>query len=1654
MNMEFNSSAAQASIADSTESPLEGKPQAAMLRAVFVGEGSLLIRCAQAFMAAGHCVVAVASANAALLQWAQGQGLPTQALAETPDPALAAPASGGTLKSSPDLAGLDFDYLFSVAHLRVLPPATLASAKRLAINFHDSLLPDYAGVNAAAWALMACEKQHGVTWHEMTPEVDAGRLLRQQAFAVAPDETALSLNARCYEAGLSSFAALLRDLEAGTPALRPQGPRRPGPAGQAWRASARPAVFATLDFSRPAHELAALVRALDFGPASYAHPLARPKLWTGSRLLVCSWARESEAHAIALPGTVLAQHEDTLHVATGRGAVIFAGCRGLDGLSHGVVAGQVLPPLDDATRLALTAALPAAGKGEAFWMHAYRHLAPVTLPYPQRLAEPTAAVHATAPHRMALGQPARGARSLAAFNAWLAALSGHAGAAIQTIFYADDALAAQARGLAPWLSAWVPLTLTVSPQATLAQSVAHAQSQLARVHRAGPCPTDLPTRLGQAPAGLAAAQQIGVCLVPGATPWTISSAPTLLLTTDGQAEQLVLQADSAVFSSETASCMAAHLAHWLQGFEAAGPETQLASLSLIPAAEAAQQARLNATAQPYNTAQCAHSLIAEQVARRPEALALECGDQRLTYRALDEQAETLAKRLRARGVQPGDLVGLCLNREPALVLGLLAIWKAGAAYLPLDPAYPAHRLDFMLQDSGTRLVLTTRALAQALGLEHRQALCLDAADQAQAGPRAPDPAGAIGAGQIETADRTAYVIYTSGSTGQPKGVMVTHRNLMNFFTGMDARVAHTPDARWLAVTSLSFDISVLELCWTLARGLTVVLHGPGGSAGAAARPGPEFSLFYFGNDRPDQATAGAEQRLRLLFEGARFADRNGFAAVWTPERHFHAFGGQYPNAALTSAALATMTERIQIRAGSCVLPLHHPVRAAEDWAVVDNLSGGRVGVSFAAGWQPNDFALAPAAFADRKAGMFTALAQVRQLWRGEAVAFDGPHGPVHVQTRPRPVQAEIPVWITAAGNPETFEQAGELGCRLLTHLLGQSVADVAHKISLYRAAWQRAGHAGQGYVTLMLHTFVGADEDAVRETVRAPMKAYLRSSVDLIRQASWTFPTFVQRSAAKVDGKLQGKSPLEIMEAQALSEEDMDALLEHAFARYYNTSALFGSPARCLALVGQLRKAGVDEIGCLVDFGVEADTALAHLKDLKQLMTAAQASRSAPPQAWVAEDVLALGITHLQCTPSMAAMLVADVKGCQALSRLSALLVGGEALPLALARQLRALVPGQLLNMYGPTETTVWSTVCEIKELGELVPLGEPIANTHLVVRNAAGLACPALVPGELLIGGDGVTRGYLGRPTLTAERFIDDPLHPGQRLYRTGDLVRWQPDGRLEFLGRTDHQVKLRGHRIELGEIESQLLAQPGVAQAVVLARNDPNDLAAGPRLQAYVLAQAGVKLQPDRLRQALAAELPAIMVPASLLVMTAFPLTPNGKVDRQALPDPRGPSVQAGSAPSASASALAAPAVSPSAASQAVPESQLEKTIAALWQDVLGLSAVGANDNFFDLGGHSLLVVQVQRRLGEALGQELPITDMFRFPTIRSLAQHLGGHSVSTALSEGLSRAQARRLRTRAGAAPAGASAATPPAAASSGHAHPSSATQQGMSHDREAV
>ncbi|MFI5836676.1 amino acid adenylation domain-containing protein [Micromonospora sp. NPDC051300] len=634
--------------------------------------------------------------------------------------------------------------------------------------------------------------------------------------------------------------------------------------------------------------------------------------------------------------------------------------------------------------------------------------------------------------------------------------------------------------------------------------------------------------------------------------------------------RLSLQAPADGIDDDALARVGAHLRDVLAA--AAAADLPVGDAPTLTTAERALLERINATARPL-PADTVVDLFTDQVRRCPDAPALLFGARVLTYAQLDRLANRVAHGLLRRGTRPGDLIGLCARRGDELVVAVLGILKAGAAYLPLDPTYPLARLDFVVADAHAHLTLAHRGGP----LPEPAVVPLDGLAAFDGEPENPPPP--------PPADALAYVIYTSGSTGRPKGVEVGHRALANLVAAMDRVTPTAPGDRWIALTSLSFDISALELFAPLTAGATLVI----------------------------------------------------------------------------------------------------------------------------------------------------------------------------------------------------------------------------------------------------------ADDVTVR----------------------------------------QGSA-----------------------------------------------------LAALVD---DAD------------------------------------VTHLQATPSTWRMLL-DA-GLTA-PRLTAL-CGGEALPLPLARRLREAT-GRLVNVYGPTETTIWSTWAEIGTDPTRVPIGAPLANTTVHVRDARLRPVAVGVPGELLIGGAGLAYGYRGRPELTGRRFVTDPI-TSARLYRTGDLVRLDADGMLDFVGRLDSQVKVRGHRIELGEVEAVLGAAPGVREAAVAVHGDGADA----HLVAYLVGDAAHL--PD-VRRHLSQHLPRHMVPAAYVALGSLPLTPNGKLDRKALAPPAAEPGRHRDAP---------PAVPPHHPNPGgAGPGDVEHEVLDVWREVLRVDDIQVDDSLFDLGGHSLTITQITSRLRRRLGVAVAFDVFFDTPTVSGIA------------------------------------------------------------------
>ncbi|MGW0238865.1 amino acid adenylation domain-containing protein, partial [Streptomyces sp. NPDC002996] len=631
---------------------------------------------------------------------------------------------------------------------------------------------------------------------------------------------------------------------------------------------------------------------------------------------------------------------------------------------------------------------------------------------------------------------------------------------------------------------------------------------------------------------------------------------------------------------------------------AAQPRRRLSELDLLEAAELAwlQKRGGRPTATADDDATTALDLVLAQARRTPDAIALVCDGRETTYRQMVARAGTLAEQLTEAGVTAEVPVGVHLPRSADLVVSVLAIWMAGGAYLPVDPNYPQARVDYVIQDSGLEVLVSDRPVDTTA----RVLLIGDIPDAPLDAPW-PSPAARPALGDL------GYVIYTSGSTGTPKGVLIEHGQFVNFCRSVDDRIGGGPEDTWLAVTSPSFDISTVELIWTLTRGYRVVI-----------------------------------------------------------------------------------------------------------------------------------------------------------------------------------AQGSVGEW--------------------------------------------------PGYRTF------------------AP--------------------------------------------------------------------------------------------------------------------------------------------THLQCTPSLARMLLADADGRALLGGLDRMIVGGEALDRTLAKKLLRTVRGSVTNIYGPSECTVWSTTWNV-EPGE-VSLGDAVLGTGLYVLDSHGARMPRGSRGELWIGGRAVTRGYLGRPELTAERYLPDPFCPGARMYRTGDLVRYREDGSLEYCGRIDSQIKLYGHRIELGEIEAVAGEHDCVVECAAVVRQDTEN---DPRLFLY---WTGRPTDEDLIRACIAERLPAYMVPSRLIRLDELPHTPNKKVDRGALirmPAPRADST----APAPSGTT--APAA-PAAAGDSV-----EQLVRRAWAQALDRPQIETDRGFFELGGNSMNALHAHKTICEGLGREFPLSAVFRYPTVRQLAAFLRGDHEPARTAHGRRPAPRRR-------------------------------------------
>ncbi len=791
------------------------------LRCFFVGGETLPIQCANILMARGHHIIGVMSSDEQLTNWAGERSIQTIAPKQYAD-------------AREFVVSNDIDLLFSIYNDFILPAELIEAPKQFSINYHDGPLPKYAGPNAAAWALLNRERCHGVAWHLMTTKVDAGDILVGQEVPIEKGDTAFSLNARCYEAAIESFTKLADDLTEGSETRTPQERSR----RSFYSRARKPENFGIIDWRFPSDQIVTLSSALDFGPY-YPNRFASAKIPAGDEYFIADKIRALKTSSGEQPGTILHSSTEGIQVATATEDVVIEKLRTLRGelapidtflKNYSLGVGDRLPETTPSFSMRAKAMAERCAPFENYWIQRLRSLEPLRLrevvssrggaEKNNKLVHPIDVPVAVLQH-LPDSDKEFWAPLLCAVAIFLGRFTREKAfdVAIQT-----PPLRELVGDLDSLFACWHPIRIKPDFSRGLASNIqsitkkilaaverdTYALDAVGRLHIAEDCAT---TASGRLP----------ICLKVGAGGKGAEQIDDVDITINvaNDASSITLIANDHEHAA-AASILASSLQTFLADF-AARPDTPCHSLSIVTEKDRRKSiVQWNKTDVDYDNNQCIHHLFEEQALKTPDAPAVHFDSLTLTYSELNRRSNNLAHRLQRAGVGPESLVGVFMERSVEMVVALMATLKAGGAYLPLDPQQPDRRLQSMLSESNVRVVLTQKRLASRLPLEAPKAIEVDQ----EFGTLGPDDDKNPDA--LVAPNNLAYVIYTSGSTGTPKGVMNEHKGVTNRLLWMQDQYRLEPEDRILQKTPYSFDVSVWEFFWPLMTGASLVLAKPGG----------------------------------------------------------------------------------------------------------------------------------------------------------------------------------------------------------------------------------------------------------------------------------------------------------------------------------------------------------------------------------------------------------------------------------------------------------------------------------------------------------------------------------------------------------------------------------------------------------------------------------------------------------------------------------------------------------------------------------------------------------------------------------------------------------------------------------------------------------
>ncbi|MFI9509721.1 amino acid adenylation domain-containing protein [Nocardia sp. NPDC052566] len=1437
----------------------------------------------------------------------------------------------------------DCDLLFSIGNYAIVPDALLSCARRMSINYHYGPLPEYSGLYAPSWAIADRVRDYAITWHRIGELVDGGDVLARVPVPVAADETALSLGLKCDEAAVTSLADLIDELVEGRETATPQDL-------SARRYFSRHTQFPAeglIDWRRTAEDVVAMVRAADYGP--FTGPLVWPKVRIGDRFVAVREARAGAA-TDGVPGEVLACDDASgLRVATASGTVHLTRLSTAtgDALSAGecvVSPGTILTTPDDDVAARITAAGTAASKAGAYWRERLTDGRPYRLGYTAPLAGDDPDAGPVTVRAVPIGDLA---------GAWCTFLGRATG---ETDIHL--AVAAPRAGLdtdyRDLFAAWLPLRVRVDAQESVAQNLRAIGDEYSVGQRKAWLRRDIFGR-DEALRKLWHSGDMlpDVLISTAAAPFGDEAGRPALELIAGDDGTVEFRYDATRVARRDVVRLAEQFGDWCDRLPALANEP-LAVADILPASERRMLIEeFNATDDDGLLGQRLHRLYERAAEEHAGSIALICADTALTYAELDADANRVANTLVARGVGRGDLVGVALDRSIDLVVVLLAVLKTGAAYVPIDPNFPAQRIRQMIEDAEPKLVLTPASTPESLSAWASRCLSVD-------------DARASGAGALDievAAEDLAYVIYTSGSTGRPKGVEITHGALCNFLSSMRQRPGCGEADRLLAVTTVSFDIAVLELFLPLLSGATTVIAQAHETIDASALLGlMKRHAITMMQGTPatwqlllDSGWRGAPRLAKILCGGEalprRLADRllDCGDAVWN----------------MYGPTETTVWSSVwQVRAGDDVR-IGGPIANTQLYVLGADLSPVPVGfpgelyiggAGVARGYH-NDTEHTRARFVDNPFGDGT-------LYRtGDLARFVEP-GQLSVlgrdddQVKLRGYRIELGDIESAITGHADVSRAVVIGRneQLVAYAVRDSARAAAGRadsaaLTEWAGAWDRAYETEAEDATFNLAGWHNSYDG--QPFSNSEMRDWQMSSVRRILSYS---PERVFEIGSGSGLMLFGIAPhTSAYHAVDASEQAVRitrrhlASLPHVTCEHRPAHALpeVADGAFDTVIVNSVAQyfPSIDYLTTVLEWATKAiDKGRVYLGDLRDL--------------------------------SLLAVFHADVVNFRAGGKISP-----DELATRVAHAMRAdrelvISPEYFADLPSlfPRITRVDVTLRDGRYVNEMtryrfdvtLHIGEPAhSETPVTERNwrADGLEAAAL-------------RELLAATGDTVVRLNDIPngrlreVHG--RVGRSEPAAAWiDPQDLVGIAAAADLDMALLPSRsgdkwcidavFWRAGAHPDLRLRPAAAMDRAALAHYANDPVVGEPAR-VALGRA--------LRPWLAERLPAYMVPAFFVELDEFPLTPNGKIDRRMLPDP-----------------VAGIEVT------AKPATELEQDILAIWSDVLGHDRIGINQNFFEIGGDSLRAVRVQTELERLLGRPVSSAKLFEHFTIKALAADLAG-------------------------------------------------------------